>query len=324
MRQSVLIYFFIVFILASLIGGSVFTTYTQFVSEGPLPAQKEVYIPQGKGLKQIARLLFREGVIQSPSVFILGVKASGNINKIKSGEYSFPARASAKMVMNILVSGRTYIRKLKIPEGLSSYQIVALMDQAVGLTGVVSKIPQNGTLLPDTYYYSYGDTKEGMLVRMQNEMKRTLAELWEKRSPNLIITTPQEAVILASVVEKETALSSERPLIASAFMNRLKKGMPLQSDPTVIFALTDGRYDLKRSLTYKDLKHPNPYNTYYVKSLPKGPITNPGKAAIQSVLNPAETSYIYFVANGQGGHNFSTTYSEHRENVRKWRNINKK
>lgn len=321
MRQSVFIYFFILFVLASFIGGSVFTTYSQFVSEGPLVEHKEVYIPKGKGLKQVARLLYREGVIASPSVFILGVRASGNRGKIKAGEYSFPKRSSAKMVMDILVSGQTYIRKLKVPEGLSSYQIVALMDKAKGLTGVVSQIPKDGTLLPDTYHYSYGDTKEGMIVRMQNAMKRTLAELWETRAADLPIKTPQEAVVLASVVEKETALSRERPLIASAFMNRLNKGMPLQSDPTVLYALTNGQYDLKRSLTYKDLKHPSPYNTYYIKGLPKGAISNPGKAAIQAVLNPADSKYIYFVANGQGGHNFSESYEEHKKNVQSWRSV---
>ncbi len=319
MRQSVLIYFFILFVLASFIGGSVFTTYSQFVSEGPLLEHKEVYIPKGKGLKQIARLLYREGVIYSPSVFMLGVRASGNRGKIKAGEYSFPKQSSAKMVMDILVSGQTYIRKFRVPEGLSSHQIVALMDKAKGLTGVVSQIPKDGTLLPDTYHYSYGDTKEGMIVRMQNAMKRTLSELWETRAANLPIKTPQEAVVLASVVEKETALPKERPLIASAFVNRLNINMPLQSDPTVLYALTNGRYDLKRSLTRKDLKHPSPYNTYYVKGLPKGAISNPGKAAIQAVLNPANSKYIYFVANGQGGHNFSETYDSHKKNVQSWR-----
>lgn len=324
MRQHVLIYFLIVFVLTSLIGGSVFTTYSQFVNEGPLPTHKEVYIPKGVGLKQVAALLYREGIINSPSVFMLGVRASGNRHNIKAGEYSFPPRSSAKMVMNIVVSGHTYIRKLRIPEGLSSYQIVQLMDKAKGLTGTIEQLPKNGTLLPDTYHYSYGDTKKGMITRMQNAMNRTLAELWEQRDKDLPFSTPQEAVTLASVVEKETALSKERSVIASAFVNRLKKGMPLQSDPTVIFALTDGRYDLQRSLTYKDLKYPSPYNTYYVKGLPKAPISNPGKAAISAVLHPAETKYIYFVANGKGGHNFAETYAEHKKNVQLWRQKNKK
>ncbi len=324
MRQSVLVYFFIIFTVALFIGGSVFTTYSQFVSEGPLANHKEVYIPKGTGLKKVAALLYREGIITSPSVFMLGMRASGNRNKIKTGEYSFPPRSSAKMVMNIIVSGQTYIRKFKVPEGLSSYQIIELMEKSKGLTGIVTQIPKNGTLLPDTYHYSYGDTKESMLIRMQNAMNRILMEEWEKRADNLPFSTPQEAVTLASVVEKETALKAERPLIASAFVNRLNKGMALQSDPTVIFALTDGKYDLKRNLLYKDLKFPSPYNTYYIKGLPKGPIANPGKAAIHAVLHPAETKYIYFVANGKGGHNFAESYKEHQQNVKVWRAINKK
>lgn len=323
MRRYIVVYFVIVFMLVSVIGGSVFTTYSQFTAEGPLLEQKEVYIPKGKSLKQIARLLKREGIIYSPAVFILGVRASGNEDKIKAGEYAFPKGASSKMVMLILASGQTYIRKFKVPEGLSSYQIVALMDNAKGLIGEVSNIPKDGTLLPDTYHYSYGDTKEQMIVRMKNAMNRTLTELWEKRAENLPINTLKEAVILASVVEKETSLNKERALISSVFINRLNKGMKLQSDPTVIYALTDGRYDLKRSLTYKDLKFASPYNTYYIKALPKGPISNPGKATIEAVLHPAETNYLYFVADGTGGHAFAITYEEHQKNVQKWRSIRK-
>ena len=323
MRRYIVVYFVIVFLLVSVIGGSVFTTYSQFTAEGPLLEQKEVYIPKGKGLKQIARLLKREGVIYSPAVFILGVRASGNEDKIKAGEYAFPKGASSKMVMLILASGQTYIRKFKVPEGLSSYQIVALMNDAKGLVGDVSDMPKDGTLLPDTYHYSYGDTKEQMIVRMKNAMNRTLTELWEKRAENLPIKTPKEAVILASVVEKETSLKKERALIASAFVNRLNKGMKLQSDPTVIYALTDGRYDLKRSLTYKDLKVASPYNTYYIKALPKGPISNPGKATIEAVLHPADTNYLYFVADGTGGHAFAPTYEEHQKNVQNWRAVRK-
>ncbi len=323
MRHSVLVYFFIVFILACLIGGSVFTSYSQFVAEGPLAVQKEVVLPKGKGLKRIARLLYKEGVISSPSVFMLGVRASGNMSSIKAGEYSFPPRASAKMVMNIITSGRTFVRRLVVPEGLTSSQIVMLMNNAKGLVGVVSKAPKNGSLLPDTYHYSYGDTKEGMLRRMKNAMNRTLDELWEQRNPAVPFKTPQEAVILASVVEKETSLKRERPLIASAFINRLNKGMKLQSDPTVIYAVTEGKYNLKRSLTYKDLRYEHPYNTYVVTGLPQGAIANPGKAAIQAVLNPADTKNIYFVADGTGGHAFAETYSQHQENVKRWRAIRK-
>lgn len=323
MRHSVFIYFFIIFVFASLIGGSVFTTYTEFVSEGPLEKRTEVLIPKGKGLKEIARILKDEGVIKSPSIFILGVRASRQTSQIKAGEYSFPPYASPKMVMGILVSGETYIRKLVVPEGLTSAQIIELMNKAKGLVGEVDETPKNGTLLPETYHYSYGDTKKGMIQRMERAMERELAHLWEKRDPDTPLRSPQEAVILASVVEKETALKKERPLIASAFVNRLKKGMKLQSDPTVIYAITDGTYQMKRALTYKDLRYKDPYNTYVVEGLPRGPISNPGKSAIAAVLNPAKTKFIYFVADGTGGHAFAETYQEHQKNVKNWRRIRK-
>ena len=192
-----------------------------------------------------------------------------------------------------------------------------------GLTGEVKREPKNGTLMPDTYYYSYGDTKEDLLRRMQNAMKRTLEEVWQNRDPALPIKTVQEAVILASMVEKETARSEERGHIASVFHNRLRKGMKLQSDPTVVYALTDGRGELERNLTYRDLRIENGYNTYFVPRLPIGPISNPGRAALHAVLHPDKTEDLYFVANGKGGHLFSKTYVEHEQNVEQYRQLRK-
>ena len=323
MRRRVIVYFILLFISASFIGGSVFTAYNEFVSEGVLQQRKEVVIPKGMGVKQVAFLLKEEGVISSPAIFLLGVRASGQTANIKAGEYSFPAHSSAKMVMTILVSGETYIRKLVVQEGLSSYQVVELLNKAKGLTGEVSSIPLNGELLPDTYHYSWGDSKEGLILRMKRAMDRTLDDLWEKRNKDLPFKDKKEAVILASIVEKEAALHKELPLIASAFVNRLNKGMKLQSDPTALFAITQGRYDLKRALTRQDLKVKSPYNTYVIPALPIGAISNPGRKAIEAVLNPAKTDYIYFVANGTGGHNFAATYSAHQKNVSTWRKIQK-
>ncbi len=317
MRHGVLFYFLIFFIGVSLIGGSVFTTYSQFVGEGPLPERTEVVVPRGS-LKKIADFLHNAGIINSPSIFVLGVRASGNTHKIKSGEYSIPTRASAKMVMDILVSGQTYIRRVVIPEGLTSAQIIDILENAKGLVGVISQTPKNGTLLPETYHYSYGDTKEGMIVRMQNAMKRVIDEEWEKRADNLPIKSKQEAIILASIVEKETSKESERPMVAGVFINRLNKKMRLQSDPTVIYAVTDGRLDLNRSLKRKDLKIQHPYNTYVIPALPAGPIGNPGKEAIKAVLNPAQTDALYFVATGRGGHAFAKTLKEHNQNIQNW------
>ncbi len=321
MRRGIFIYFLIIFMSVSFIGGSVFTTYTQFVEEGPLETRREVVIPAGASLKAVARLLHQEGVIASPSVFELGVRASGNAADIKAGEYSIPPRASSKMVMMILISGQTYIRRLVVPEGLTSTQIVALLDNAKGLVGTVEHTPRNGTLLPDTYHYSYGDTKEGMIVRMKNAMNRTINELWEKRADGLPFETPREAIVMASIVEKETSRAAERPHIASVFMNRLAKNMRLQSDPTVIYAITDGRLDLKRPVLYADLKVQHPYNTYVIYGLPDGPIANPGREAIAAVLNPLQTNDLYFVANGRGGHVFAPTYEEHLKNVQKFRQM---
>ena len=319
MRHGVLFYFFIFFIGVSLIGGSVFTTYSQFVGEGPLPERTEIVIPRGN-LKKIAALLHEKGIIASPSIFVLGVRASGNTHKIKSGEYSIPKRASAKMVMDILVGGQTYIRRVVIPEGLTSTQIIEILNNAKGLVGVISQTPKNGTLLPETYHYSFGDTKEGIIVRMQNAMKRVIDEEWEKRADNLPLKSKQEAIILASIVEKETSLNKERAMVAGVFINRLNKKMRLQSDPTVIYAVTDGRLDLNRSLKKVDLKIQHPYNTYVIPALPAGPIGNPGKDAIKAVLNPAETDALYFVATGRGGHAFAKTLKEHNKNIQNWLN----
>lgn len=324
MRHSVFIYFILFFIGVSLIGGSVLTTYTQFVEEGPLTEAKTVVIPKGLPLKQTAALLKTEGVITSPAIFILGVRASGNTMNIKAGEYEFPRHASAKMAMDILTAGQTVIRRFIAPEGLTSAQIIESMDLYRGLNGSVDRIPRNGTLLPDTYHYSFGDTKESIVSRMEHAMTRTLAELWEKRNPNIALKTPQEAVIMASIVEKETSRDKERGLIASVFYNRMKQGIRLQSDPTVIYAVTDGRLDLKRRLTYKDLRVPHPYNTYVIYGLPEGPIANPGRASLEAVLNPPETEYLYFVADGTGGHVFAKTYQEHQKNVENWRKIRKR
>ena len=323
MRHSVFIYFLLAFLVVSLMGGSVLTTYTQFVAEGPLEVQTETLIPKGKSLRKIAKQLHREGIIASPSIFEIGVRASGHADRIKAGEYSIPRHASSKMVMNILTSGNTYIRRLVVPEGLTSEQVVALMKNAKGLMGDVVQIPKEGTLLPDTYHYSYGDTKEEMIERMKNAMDRTIEELWEKRDPKITLKTPKEAVVMASIIEKETSRNSERAHIASVFYNRMKQGIRLQSDPTVIYAVTDGHVDQMKRVTYKDLKFQSPYNTYVIFGLPREPISNPGRASIEATLHPLTTKDVYFVADGTGGHVFSPTYKEHQKNVENWRQISK-
>lgn len=323
MRRSVILYVFLFIFLASLIGGSVFSTYKFFMEEGPLPVRKEVFIEKGMNLRQIASFLKKEGIIESPAIFTFGVRAHNKAGAMKAGEYSIPARSSAKMVMDILTGGQTYIRRVTIPEGLTSGQIVEILNKTDGLIGEVTSVPKNGTLLPETYYYSFGDTRQSVITRMQNAMKRTLDELWPTRYPEVPFKSPGEAVILASIVEKETSLSAERRHVASVFLNRLDKGMRLQSDPTVIYAVTNGNLPLKRKLYTKDLRIQHPYNTYVIYGLPPGAIANPGRESIAAVLNPIESKDIYFVADGTGGHVFAKTYAEHTENVKKWRKIRK-
>ncbi len=321
MRHRVFLYFLILGFIFCVMGGSVLSTYREFVAEGPLEEHKEIVIEPGRSLRKIAKKLYRHGIISSPSVFEIGARANGQAGAIKAGEYSIPERASAKTVLTILTSGNTYIRRLVIPEGLTSHQVVKLMNGMYGLMGEVEHEPKTGTLMPDTYYYSYGDTKQDLITRMENAMQRTLDELWKNRSKSVTLKSPREAMIMASIVEKETSKDAERAHIASVFYNRLAKNMKIQSDPTVIFALTNGRGDLGRSLTYQDLRTESPYNTYVITGLPQGPISNPGYATLKAVLNPDQTEDLYFVADGKGGHVFAKTYKEHEKNVENYRQM---
>jgi UPF0755 protein len=290
---------------------------------GPLTADTVVYIPQGSGLDAIAGRLERAGVIEEALVFRLGVHALGATRDLRAGEYLFPAALSIRDAIELLTSGGTVVRRLTLAEGLTSFEIVALITKAEALEGAAGAAPAEGSLLPETYHYARGDTRTDLVRRMGRALDRTLSELWPGRAPGLPIATPEEAVVLASIVEKETGIAGERPLVASVFVNRLKKGMRLQSDPTVVYGLTGGRGPLGRALIRKDLQTPSPYNTYLIDGLPPGPIANPGRAAIEAVLNPATSAYLYFVADGSGGHAFAKTLAEHNRNVAKWRKIKK-
>jgi UPF0755 protein len=324
MRHRVFVYFLLIFVAVSLVGGSVLSTYNQFISEGPLTEQREILIQSGESLRKIAHRLHQEGIISSPTVFELGVRAMGHGTDIQVGEYAIPRHASMKLVATLLTSGQTYVRRLVIPEGLTSSQVVDSMENMKGLMGQVVQIPKNGTLLPDTYHYSYGDTKEGMLQRMKNAMTTTLDELWAGRDTSISLKDKKQALVMASIIEKETSKDSERAHIASVFYNRMKQGIRLQSDPTVIYAITNGQVEKKKRVLYEDLKFQSPYNTYVIYGLPPSPIANPGRASIYAVLHPMKTDDLYFVADGTGGHVFAKTYKEHKKNVRKWRQIMKK
>ena len=298
-----------------------FAASERFERPGPLSEDKIVVIPRGSDVETIAGILESQGVIDQQTIFTLGVRISGQARGLKAGEFRLPAHVSMRGAADILEAGRVVARRITVPEGLNVPAILALIKDAEGLQGEIAVQPEEGSLLPETYHYVLGDERSELLQRMATAMDQTLTELWPKRAEDLPFSSVEEAVILASIVEEETAVPQERPLVASVFVNRLRKGMRLQSDPTVIFALTGGAAPLGRPLTRNDLQVDNPFNTYRIRGLPPGPIANPGRESIAAVLNPAESEYFYFVADGTGGHAFAKTLAGHNRNVARWRKI---
>ena len=292
---------------------------SEFTAAGPLDEATTVRISQGAGVDAIARELAESGVIRRRWLFIAGARATGRARQLKAGEFAFPARVSPQGALDIIVGGKTVARKVTIPEGVTSREAVARVRDAEGLTGLIDTIPPDGSLLPETYQYHWGDTRRALLDRMQTAMDARLAELWPNREPGLPFDSKHEAVTLASIVETETAVPDERALVAGVFINRLEQGMRLQSDPTVRYAVRRDGGDASGRITQAQLGIDDPYNTYKHGGLPPGPIANPGAAAIRAVLHPAETDYLYFVADGSGGHAFAETLEEHNENVAEWR-----
>lgn len=307
------------FALATAIAiGSVFAWgYAEFTRPGPLPVPRVVVVPSGAGLERISSTLHTNGVIQHPEVFALGAKLAGEARNLKAGEYRFPEHVSPRDAMAILKSGRTVARRLTFAEGLTVSQVVEKLIASDGLSGDVPSEIVEGSLLPETYHFSHGDDRAALLARMAQGMSRLLAELWPQRAPDLPYSTIEEAVVLASIIERETGLEEERGFIAGVFANRLRLGMRLQSDPTVAYGIAPG--GLGRPLSRADLKTPSPYNTYVIKGLPPMPICNPGAGSIRAALRPTKTDFLYFVADGTGGHAFARSLKEHNRNVAKWR-----
>lgn len=297
--------------------------YHQYERPGPLTVSRVIAIPKGEGRIEIATRLEREGVISNRWTFIASYLLRNGFGDkpidLKAGDYEIKKHASMAEVLETLTRGRAILSKLTIPEGLTSLQIVERIREEPDLVGEVTEIPPEGSLLPDTYRFSKGMERAELIERMQVEMQHLVAAAWEKRQPDLPLRSPQDAVIFASIVEKETGRADERERVASVFMNRIRKGMRLQSDPTVIYGIAGGKGGLGRSLTRADLNEKTAHNTYQIDGLPPTPICNPGRPAIEASLNPASSTDLYFVADGTGGHVFSDTLKEHNAAVSNWR-----
>ncbi|OKO76144.1 endolytic transglycosylase MltG, partial [Bradyrhizobium sp. AS23.2] len=316
----------ITLLLIAMIGAGAVYYYGRQVLEaaGPLKEDKIVNIPQRAGKRDIAETLNREGVSDvNPWVFIAAVAALKASSDLKPGEYSFQKNASLRDVIATIVEGKVVQHAVTIPEGLTSEQIVARLSDNDIFTGSVRELPREGTLLPETYKFPRGTTREQVIQRLQQAHKRVLAEIWERRSQDVPVKTPEQLVTLASIVEKETGKPDERSRVAAVFANRLKQKIKLQSDPTIIYGLVGGKGTLGRPIKRSEITQPSPYNTYVIEGLPPGPISNPGRASLEAAANPARTRDLYFVADGTGGHAFTETYDAHQKNVAKLRAMEK-
>lgn len=297
--------------------------FDQFASGGPSAregAATVFMLQKGSGLAQTAQALERDWLVRDALVFRAGVMWNGKTSALKAGEYEIPSGASPKEIMEIFVQGKSIVHKLTVAEGLTSATVMDLVRRDPILVGDLTARPPEGSLLPETYLFQRGTTRDQLVAEMQRDHVKIVDELWDKRQPGLPFSTKNEAVTLASIVEKETGLASERPHVAAVFINRLRKGMRLQSDPTIIYGLTKG-VPLGRGIRLSELEKATPYNTYVITGLPPTPIANPGRASLEAVLNPAPTEDLFFVADGSGGHAFAATEAAHQINVQKWREI---
>lgn len=313
-------------LLLILLMGSAATVFLyDYAINQPLKISEDTLflVNKGDSLNKIAQSLQDKKLVNDKYIFILFSKINRIYPQIKAGEYLFNGEFSIKQTAEKLSSGKVYLRKVTFPEGLTSTEIAKILHKENFLSKDEFAAPAEGSILPETYTYMRGDSPEKIIKQAQKAMQNVLEQAWQERDQNLPLQSKEELLILASIVEKETGIGMERAQVASVFVNRLRLGMLLQTDPTVIYALTNGKEDLNRPLTRKDLSIDSPYNTYKYAGLPPTPICNPGKDAIYAAAHPSETPYLYFVASGNGGHNFATTLSEHNENVRKWRELNK-
>ena len=316
-------FFILVVLVVLVVAGAVEWGLSAFEAPGPAArhgSETVVLVKPGSHVRGIAEQLFGAGVISRPDVFALTVRFKGQASELKAGEYAIPSRASMHRIMDILVEGKSIEHKLTVAEGLTSQMVYDLVANDPELVGDAGAVPPEGSLLPETYLFSRGQTREGLIAQMHEDQRTLVDKLWEKRDPGLPFKTKEEAIVLASIVEKETGIAAERPHIAAVFINRLRIGMRLQSDPTIIYGITKG-YPIGRRIKQSEIDRPTPYNTYVIAGLPPEPICNPGRDSIEAVLDPAQSRDLYFVADGTGGHVFAATPDEQAKNVAKWRKI---
>jgi UPF0755 protein len=313
-------------VLVLLAGAGVYGV-SRYDQPGPLAAPKIILVPRGASTEAIAGQMESEGAVQHRWMFLAAVRITeltgqpGASRPLKAGEYEIPAAASLRAVLDQLREGRTIVHRLTVPEGLTVTQILELLRADPVLTGDVAEPPAEGSLLPETYNFARGDSRTELLSRMKRAMDSALDEAWKQRAENLPVSDRRQALILASVVEKETGIAAERPKVATVFVNRLKKSMRLQSDPTVIYGVNKGAGPLGRPLSRADLDTDTPYNSYTRDGLPPGPICNPGRASLMATLRPEPGPWVYFVADGTGGHAFAETLEQHNRNVQAWRKL---
>ncbi len=313
--------FTILIVLAIVVGTAVVLGKQRFDTRGPLAEDKVVNIPRGLGIRDIADLLMREGVIDQPWTFVGGVIVLKARDELKFGEYQFPKQASLHDVISTIVEGKVVLHQISVPEGLTSEQIVQrLLDMDI-LNGNIREVPREGSLLPESYKFTRGTPREQVIQRMQQGQRRVLQEIWDHRVADLPLKSPEQLVTLASIIEKETSRPEERTRVAAVFVNRLKQRIKLQSDPTIIYGLVGGKGTLGRPIMESEIRQPTPYNTYVIEGLPPGPIANPGRASLEAAANPARTKEIFFVADGTGGHAFAENYDQHQKNVERLRAI---
>lgn len=308
----------------AVIGGYAWLGY-QFNAEGPGQEDTTILLERGSSVRAIAGQLEERGLISDQRIFLAQLRLDEELGRerapMRAGEFAIPAGASMAEIHDVLAHGEVIQHPVRVPEGLTSAMIVRIVEASDVLTGEIERVPAEGALLPDTYLVDRGTSRQAVLDRMAAAQARLLDELWETRDPDLPFDTREEAINLASIVEKETGIAHERPMVASVFVNRLRRGIRLQSDPTIIYGITGGE-PLGRGIRRSELDDTtNPYHTYHIDGLPPTPIANPGRESIAAVLNPPESNYLFFVADGTGGHAFATTLAEHNRNVARWRQI---